>query len=186
MPRLSRLALLPLVIALAFVAAERADAQLAAESGLFASAGLYGAYLGWTTHAVWNPGLLRAGLRLSVYTGTTQFPLHAVPFARGQLGWFYLQAGWDLPLRGSPDGYQPLSDGIHAAAGIAPGVLPLGAGRLGIEVGLEYLYKIPTVAPPTDQLLSGWGIGGWVADVLFYPLAYGSLRLGAFYTFPLN
>lgn len=186
MPRVTPVARTLLLLAYA-VSGLTVSAQFSGVTAVHATGNLFGAYAGWTNQLLWEPGSAGVGAGLTAYVGTTQLDAHLVPHLRLSVGWFYLQGGWNFTLRDASGDAQPFYDGVHGAVGIAPRFLPLGIGRLGIDLGFEYLYRIPeTAAPPARSLLAQWGIGGWPADLLYYPLAFGAVKFGAFYSFPFN
>ena len=182
-----------LIAAMAILAAPIAGAQLVAETGLHTSVGFFGAYAGWSNSVVVEAGPFRAGGGVELYTGTTQFDMHLVPFARGEIGWGYLNAGWIFQIADRTSRVQQMDDALWLALGIAPDLLPLATGRIGFDLGLEAIVRIGASGDgdlPAENVIDPLGIdgvfGGGLREVLLFVAGSMQGRLGLIYSFGIN
>ncbi len=160
-----------------------------AETGLHTSISFFGAYAGWTNSVVAGSDTLRLGGGLAFYAGTTQFDLHLIPFLRGELGWWYLGAGWILPVADRTSRAQPMESALWISTGISPEIVRLAIGAFGVDVGLEAI--VPVLGENATRSLASNLVGGlslpeWVVNSLAFAVGSMQARFGLTYTFPLN
>lgn len=139
-------------------------------------------------HIVFRPTRFGIGLGAKLFVGGSHFDFLVAPFGRLELGWFYLNGGYVFEIVDAIDRYQMVEDGVLASLGIAPGLLPVGEGRLGLDVGLETNLKLGSLEQQlvaAYPLIAGWGSSGLPGFLLLHAVATTSLRIGVLYTFPL-
>ena len=88
-------------------------------------------------------------------------------FARLDIGWVYLSAGISVPVKGPREQpglviTTPVA-GPYLALGLAHGFIPLGTGKLGLDVGAEALFTAVGVDPGDD---AGSAVGSVIGAVL--------------------
>ncbi len=176
------------VLLVSGVRAYASDSDLYVETNLHVNASLFGVYVSAEPHLVWRPGMLGAGAGVKGIVGASQFDLHAAPFARFELGWLYVNAGWVLRLASRTERHQTIANGLFLAGGLAPAFIPFGHGRLGLDLGLEYYRPFPedaAHAAVADPLIDRWGPPSRLEPILRAVLPGGFVRLGLLYTFSL-
>lgn len=139
-------------------------------------------------NVVFRPRRMGVGLGTKLFVGATQFDFLVAPFARLELGWFYLNGGYAFEVADAPERYQMVEDGVLVALGITPELLSVRTGRFGVDVGLETHVKLSGLE---GQLVAAvpfaasWQTGPLVTWLLLHAVATTSLRLGVLYTFAL-
>ena len=158
-----------------------------AETNVQLDVGFFGIYLAAEPHVIWRARRFGAGVGVKLLAGATQLDLHAAPFVRVELWWLYANAGWTVELASRTDRYQAVGNGLFTAAGIAPDLIGLGHGRLGVDLGLEFYLPARGNEPsaPVAALVQPWGLPYAVSSILESVLGTGFVRMGVLYTFPL-
>lgn len=158
------------------------------ETNVGLSASFFASSLVSEPNIVFRPRSLGVGLGTKLFVGATQFDVIIAPFARLEAGWFYVNGGYAFELVDAPERYQMVEDGVLVALGVAPELLRLRSGRLGVDVGLETHVKLSGL---DGQLVAAipfaasWQTGPVVSWLLLHAVATTSLRLGVLYTFAL-
>jgi hypothetical protein len=166
--------------------AQEREADIFFETDVQLDVAFFGMYLATEPHVVWRPGRFGLGAGVKLLAGATQFDIHAAPFARVELGWFYANAGWVVELADRSDAYQAIDGGLYTAAGVAPDLIQLGYGRLGADLGVEYYRPIgDDPGAPVSSLIEPWGLGPGLSSFLESVLGTSFVRMGILYTFPL-
>jgi hypothetical protein len=163
-------------------------ADVYAETSVITSLSWFGSYVSTEPHFIWRPAWFGLGAGAKLSAGTTQFDLHAAPFARVELWWMYMNAGWSFELVAHTERYRPFADGLFVAAGASPDLIPLGYGRLGIDVGVEAFPGIPGTWRSTEsagELVRSWDPPQPMLDALTLIAGTFTLKAAVLYTFPL-
>lgn len=172
----------------AVLPAQERERALFFETDVQLDVAFFGMYLATEPHLVWRPGRVGLGAGVKLLAGATQFDIHAAPFARVELGWFYANAGWVVELADRSDAYRAVDDGLYSAFGVAPDLIQFGYGRLGADLGVEYYRPVedgenPRV--PVSAVVDPWGLPPGVSSFLESILGTSFVRMGILYTFPL-
>ncbi len=175
------------------LSAQERESALFFETDVQLDVAFFGMYLATEPHVVWRPRSFGLGAGVKLVAGATQFDVHAVPFARVELGWFYANAGWVVQVADRTDAYQAIEDGFYSAVGIAPDLVQFGYGRLGADLGVEYYLPVDAgntddgagANPPVSVLVEPWGFGPGLSSFLESILGTSFVRMGILYTFPL-
>ncbi|MFW6292022.1 MAG: hypothetical protein ACOC7V_06795 [Spirochaetota bacterium] len=186
--RLITFMLVLLVLGGATLSAQERASALSFETDVQLDVAFFGMYLATEPHLVWRPGWFGLGAGVKLIAGATQFDVHAAPFARVELGWFYANAGWVVEIVDRSQAYQAIDDGFYSAAGIAPDLLQFGYGRLGVDLGVEYYHPIDdpgSLDAPVSRLVAPWGVSLARSSFLESILGNSFARMGILYTFPL-
>jgi hypothetical protein len=186
--RAARIALLVFVILCLATVAGVAQPSLLAESNVSVSSSWFGLYVGSEPHVMWKPTWFGLGAGVKLVVGASQLDIHAVPFARVEAGWCYLSGGWSFELLDLTSRYQMMGDGVVVAAGVAPDLVSFGYGRLGVDLGLETIIRMPygeAEPPPSELILGPASEASWLGTALGFLVETTLLRVGLLYTFPL-
>lgn len=163
-------------------------ARLHLETNAGITASFFASSLVAEPNVVFRPRALGVGLGTKLFVGATQLDFVVAPFARLELGWFYLNGGYAFELVDAPERYQMVEDGVLAAFGITPELLTARSGRLGVDVGLETHVKragLEGQLAAAVPFAASWQTGPLVTWLLLHAVATTSLRLGVLYTFAL-
>lgn len=163
-------------------------ARLVAASSVQLSVNLFALYLATEQHVVLRRPSAGVGLGLRTTVGTAQPDVAVAPFIRGELGRFYLNAGWVFPVSFVIEAPRQYAFGPYAAIGAAFRLVSVGPGSLGIDLGVEANGELPGEPPVRfdagDFLDATWLPPAWHG--FLEPIVESAfLRLGVRYTFSL-
>lgn len=154
------------------------------------SAGLtssvFAAHWSVTPSAVYRLGWFGLGAGLKSHFGIGHDALYLGPYARGEIGWFYLGIG-PLFLLQQPEGSEwgEIERGatVIVPAGFQIPLLPLGPGRLGADLGLDFSVTPPKVVVDEYDNIFATIIASIAATVVGAVVGTIKVNAGLFYSF---
>jgi hypothetical protein len=154
------------------------------------SAGLtssvFAAHWSVTPSAVYRLGRFGLGAGLKSHFGIGHDAFYLGPYARGEIGWFYFGIGPLFLLR-QPTGSEwaeiDMAATVIVPAGFQIPFLPLGPGRLGVDLGLDFSLTPSRVLVTESDNIFAAIIGSIVATTAGVVMNTIKANAGLFYTF---
>ncbi len=101
---------------------------------------------------VWKPSFFGIGIGVKSFLGLNYADIYAAPYGRIELSWFYIGAGASLSVKGPFDPAGIVIDvptaSFFATAGLAAPIIPLGPGKLGLDISLDFFISSIEVDDP--------------------------------------
>lgn len=149
---------------------------------------IFAAHWSITPSAAYRFGIFGVGAGFKTHVGIGHEALYLGPYVRGEIGWFYLGVG-PLFLLQQPSGteWARLDDAISVIvpAGFQIPLLPVGPGRLGVDLGLDFSLTTTRVLSAESDSVIGTIIGTIVATTFGAVMNSFKATAGVFYTFRL-
>lgn len=176
-----------LVVASGVVLAQPADDPGPVKVDLSAgfTSSIFAAHWSVTPSAVYRFGIFGVGAGMKAHFGIGHDALYLGPYVRGEIGWFYLGLG-PLFLLQQPSGseWARLDDGVSVIvpSGFQIPLVPVGPGRLGVDLGLDFSLTTTRVLTAESDSVIGTIIGTIVATTFGAVMNSFKANLGVFYT----
>jgi hypothetical protein len=101
---------------------------------------------------VWKPSFFGLGIGVKNFLGLNYADIYMAPYARIELSWFYLGGGASLSVKGPYDPTGIVIDvptvSLFATTGLAVPIIPLGPGKLGLDISLDFFISSIEVDDP--------------------------------------
>ena len=159
-------------------AQEAREARWEIDAGAGASIALTSAYITVSGSASFKPRVMGIGIAAKALAGLSYADMYLAAWGRVDIGWLYLGGGVALPVK------PPREDtgltlttpvvGPYLALGLAHGFIPMGPGKLGLDLGAEAFFSVVGVEPGEDV---GSAIGSGIAAVLLS--LFGAVKVTA-------
>lgn len=178
------------------MSAEESDkgSHLKIDNSIQASLSIKNQFISVNNSAAYRFGFLGVGGGVKTFFGLSLPENRIAPYARLELGRFYLGLGpaFPAPQARVEEGYASVGASFLATAGLAPTFVQLGPGRLGLDASVDFLptsHEAVQVDVSTDQGLLAAIIGGIVANVAanvaVFVVNTTKLSIGATYSISL-
>ena len=146
---------------------------------------IFAAHWNVTPSAVYRFGIFGVGAGLKTHFGIGHDALYLGPYVRGEIGWFYLGLG-PLFLLQQPSGseWAQLDDAVSVIVptGFQIPLVPIGPGRLGVDLGLDFSLTTTRVLTAESDSIIGTIIGTIVATTFGAVMNSFKANAGVFYT----
>jgi len=149
---------------------------------------IFAAHWSVTPSAVYRFGIFGVGAGIKNHFGIGHDAFYLGPYVRGEIGWFYLGLG-PLFLLQQPSGseWAEFTEGVTVIvpAGFQIPFLPVGPGRLGVDVGLDFSLTPSKVVITESDNIFATIIGSIVATTFGVVMNAIKVNAGLFYTLRL-
>ena len=146
---------------------------------------IFAAHWSVTPSAVYRFGIFGVGAGVKSHFGIGHDAFYLGPYVRGEIGWFYLGLG-PLFLLQQPSGseWAEFTEGVTVIvpAGFQIPLLPLGPGRLGVDLGLDFSLTPSRVLVAESDSIIGTIIGSIVATTFGVVMNSVKANAGVLYT----
>jgi hypothetical protein len=119
------------------------------EVGTQVTSSIFATYWTLNPSAAYRFNRLGVGAGMKSWVGVSHEGIYIGPYARFELGWFYLGLGPLFLFRQTPVFGWATVDGDRSSFALVGAGIPLlrlGAGRIGIDAGLEFSISAPKIA----------------------------------------
>ena len=146
---------------------------------------IFAAHWSITPSAVYRFGIFGVGAGIKNHFGIGHDAFYLGPYVRGEIGWFYLGLG-PLFLLQQPSGseWAEFTEGVTVIvpAGFQIPFLPVGPGRFGVDVGLDFSLTPSKVVVAESDSIIGTIIGSIAATIVGTVANAIKVNAGLFYT----
>jgi hypothetical protein len=149
---------------------EGSRSYIKADTSIQASLSVKNQFLAVGASAVYRFGFLGLGAGVKSYFGLSLPENRIAPYARLELGRFYLGGGpaFAAPRATTDQGYVEVGDSMLLTAGFAPTFVQLGPGRLGLDASVDFLptsHEVIQVEVSDEQGFLAYILASIIANV---------------------
>ena len=158
MKKVMSILILFLVVGAVFAADENKSVRIDAGMGIAAS--IYSAYITVTPEVLYDFGFFALGGGVKTYFGLPFADIYTAPYIMAELGWFYIGIGTSFMVKEpDPDTSETGFAIPEADSGLLPfgtiglglQIIPVGPGKLGVDVGVDFITSASPVEIVDDS-----------------------------------